>query len=68
MSQTDTGPRISRDSSDVHVIATNLEKRGLAVRRAHETDRRKVSVHLTPEGRKLITKFLPHREKLTGRK
>jgi DNA-binding MarR family transcriptional regulator len=64
MSQADLGQRISRDNSDVHVIAANLEKRGLAARRAHDTDRRKVSVHLTPEGRKLITKFLPHRAKL----
>ena len=64
MSQTDIAERISRDCSDVHVIATNLEKRGLAVRRAHDTDRRKVSIHLTPQGRKLITNFLPHRAKL----
>lgn len=65
MSQSDLGARISRDNSDVHIISTNLEKRGLAARRAHDTDRRKVSVHLTPEGRNLITKFLPRREKLT---
>ena len=65
MSQSDLGQRISRDGSDVHVISSNLEKRGLVIRRAHDTDRRKVSVHLTPEGRRLITNFLPHREKLT---
>lgn len=64
MSQADLAERISRDNSDVHVIAANLAKRGLAARRAHDTDRRKVSVHLTPAGRKLITKFLPRRAKL----
>jgi len=65
MSQADLGQLVSRDNSDVHVISSNLQKRGLVARRAHDTDRRKVSVHLTPEGRRLITNFLPHREKLT---
>jgi MarR family transcriptional regulator, 2-MHQ and catechol-resistance regulon repressor len=65
MSQADLSQRISRNDSDVYVITANLEKRGLAVRRAHDTDRRKVSIHLTPQGRKLITNFLPHRAKLT---
>lgn len=64
MSQAEIGRRISRHDSDIHVVAGSLEKRGLIARRAHETDRRKVSVHLTPEGRKLISRFLPHREKL----
>ena len=64
MSQTDLAEKISRNNSDVHVITANLAKRGLAVRRAHDTDRRKVSIHLTPQGRKLITNFLPHRAKL----
>jgi DNA-binding MarR family transcriptional regulator len=64
MSQAEIGQRISRHDSDIHVVAANLERRGLIARRAHDTDRRKVSVHLTPEGRKLITKFLPHRAKL----
>jgi hypothetical protein len=32
--------------------------------RTRDTDRREISFHLTPEGRKLITKFLPHRAKL----
>jgi DNA-binding MarR family transcriptional regulator len=65
MSQTDLAQKISRNDSDVHVITANLGKRGLAVRRTHDTDRRKVSIHLTPQGRKLISNFLPHRAKLT---
>jgi MarR family 2-MHQ and catechol resistance regulon transcriptional repressor len=64
MSQAELSQRISRHDSDVHVVARNLEKRGLVARRAHETDRRKMSVHLTPEGRRLITRVSPLRAKL----
>ena len=65
MSQTELAQTISRNGSDVYVITGNLAKRGLVVRRAHDTDRRKVSIHLTPQGRKVIANFLPHREKVT---
>ncbi|TAK13255.1 MAG: MarR family transcriptional regulator [Anaerolineae bacterium] len=45
-------------------LLDSLEKRGLVTRKAHPTDRRKVSVTITKEGRALTLKFRPeiHRQ------
>jgi len=43
-------------SGSITVAVDRLEKRGLVERRAHGTDRRARIVHLTKEGRKLITR------------
>lgn len=59
LSQAELAAEISRPDSDVHVVLRNLGKRGLVARRAHESDRRKIPIELTPEGRKLIAKVVP---------
>ncbi len=48
--------RIWRCAAAITVAVDRLEKRGLVERRAHGTDRRARIVHLTREGRKLITR------------
>jgi MarR family transcriptional regulator, 2-MHQ and catechol-resistance regulon repressor len=49
------GKKILLTSGSITVAIDRLEKRGLVERRAHGTDRRARIVHLTKEGRKLIT-------------
>lgn len=50
------GKRILLTSGSITVAVDRLEKRRLVERRAHGTDRRARIVHLTKEGRKLITR------------
>ena len=50
------GKKILLTSGSITVAVDRLEKRGLVERRAHGTDRRARIVHLTKEGRKLITR------------
>lgn len=40
-------------------LLDTLEKRGLAVRLPHPTDRRKILVDITPEGRRIVDEMLP---------
>lgn len=46
--------QIMLGDSTISVVTTNLERQGLLVRCADETDGRKAIVHLTAEGKKLI--------------
>jgi MarR family transcriptional regulator, 2-MHQ and catechol-resistance regulon repressor len=52
----DIGKKVLLTSGSITVAVDRLEKRGLVERRAHNTDRRARVVHLTKEGRKLITR------------
>lgn len=40
-------------------LLDTLERRGLVQRQAHPSDRRRLLVHLTPEGEALVDSFLP---------
>ena len=51
------GKKILLTSGSITVAVDRLEKRGLVERRAHGTDRRARIVHLTIEGKKLITRI-----------
>src|SRR6266436_202627 len=51
------GKKILLTSGSITVAVDRLEKRGLVERRAHGTDRRARIVHLTTEGKKLITRI-----------
>src|SRR5438093_6805666 len=50
------GRKVLLTSGSITVAVDRLEKKGLVERRAHGTDRRARMVHLTKEGRKLITR------------
>src|SRR5438067_5211385 len=50
------GRKVLLTSGSITVAVDRLEMRGLVERRAHGTDRRARVVHLTKEGRKLITR------------
>lgn len=61
MSPTDLRRRVFRSGGNVTMVTDNLEKRGLVERRRDETDRRRLTIHLTAEGRKTIKRlFAPH--------
>jgi len=59
LSQAELVEALLSSNSNMNLVTGNLHKRGLVVRRAHERDRRKVMVHLTPAGQKLIAKVFP---------
>lgn len=50
------GKKILLTSGSITVAVDRLEDKGLVERRAHGTDRRAKIVHLTKEGKKLITR------------
>ena len=50
------GKKVMLTSGSITVAVDRLETKGLVERRAHGTDRRARIVHLTTEGRKLITR------------
>jgi len=50
------GKKVLLTSGSMTVAVDRLEKKGLVERRAHGTDRRARIVHLTKEGKKLITR------------
>src|SRR3989440_9942826 len=50
------GKKVLLTSGSITVAVDRLENRGLVERRAHGTDRRAKIVHLTKEGKKLITR------------
>jgi MarR family 2-MHQ and catechol resistance regulon transcriptional repressor len=50
------GKKVQLTSGSITVAVDRLETKGLVERRAHGTDRRARIVHLTPTGRKLITR------------
>jgi MarR family 2-MHQ and catechol resistance regulon transcriptional repressor len=51
------GKKVLLTSGSITVAVDRLEDKGLVERRAHNTDRRAKIVHLTKEGRKLITRL-----------
>lgn len=51
------GKKVLLTSGSITVAVDRLEKKGLVERRAHGTDRRARIVHLTREGRKVITRI-----------
>jgi len=50
------GKKILLTSGSITVAVDRLEEKGLVERRAHGTDRRTKVVHLTPAGKRLITR------------
>lgn len=53
------GEKILKSNSNMTTVIDNLEKRGLVRRNRAEDDRRKIIVHLTPEGRDMIQNIFP---------
>ena len=54
IAQTDLSRRLQMDRATTMAIVHSLERRGLLARGPAETDRRRIALSLTPEGRTLL--------------
>lgn len=61
--QCDLGKKLLKSSGNVTMVVDNLEKRGLVERQREGEDRRFIQVHLTEEGRQLISGMFPNHVK-----
>jgi MarR family 2-MHQ and catechol resistance regulon transcriptional repressor len=59
MCQHTLGQKLLRSGGNITLVVDNLEKYGWVKRERQEDDRRKLMVHLTAEGRKLIEQVFP---------
>ena len=59
MCQRALGDKLLRSGGNITMVIDNLEKHGLVERVRQEEDRRMIMIHLTPKGRKLISRVLP---------
>jgi MarR family 2-MHQ and catechol resistance regulon transcriptional repressor len=57
--QKEIGEKILKTSGNMTLVIDNLEKRGLVTRKKDADDRRFITVHLTGEGRRLISSIFP---------
>lgn len=64
MRQDKLAREIYLDARTVRYITTDLEKQVFLVKRQDEEDGRYPMVHLTPQGRALVSKIFPHQAKL----
>ncbi len=61
LSQKDLGKKLLRSGGNITMVIDNLEKRKFVERKRGTKDRRIFTVHLTPEGKKLMGKVLPQK-------
>ena len=59
LSQGELGQKILKSNANLTTVVDSLEKKELVVRDRSSTDRRRVTVTLTPEGEGLIAKVFP---------
>ena len=57
--QRELGDKLLKSSGNITMVVDNLEKRRLVKRQRGGEDRRFVTVHLTEQGRRLITSIFP---------
>lgn len=63
MCQKTLGEKLLRSGGNVTLVVDNLEKHGWVRRERQQDDRRMVLIHLTQEGRSLISRVVPHHVK-----
>jgi len=59
MCQKTLGEKLLRSGGNITLVVDNLEKQGWVRRERQNDDRRRILVHLTPEGRRLISGMVP---------
>jgi MarR family 2-MHQ and catechol resistance regulon transcriptional repressor len=59
LGQRGLGEKLLMSGANITTVVDNLERRGLVRRERREADRRNVTVQLTTEGRRLITRVFP---------
>jgi MarR family 2-MHQ and catechol resistance regulon transcriptional repressor len=67
LTQGEIGQKLLKSSGNMTLVIDNLERDGLVRRERSDEDRRRVLIHLTYKGRKLIEGIFPqHAEDVTG--
>jgi MarR family 2-MHQ and catechol resistance regulon transcriptional repressor len=64
MCQHTLGEKLLRSGGNVTLVVDNLERHGWVRRERQVEDRRMIQIHLTPKGRRLITRVFPEHAKL----
>jgi MarR family transcriptional regulator, 2-MHQ and catechol-resistance regulon repressor len=59
MCQKTLGEKLLRSGGNITLVVDNLEKQGWVRRERQKSDRRKILVHLTPEGRRVVSAMIP---------
>src|SRR6266849_3431987 len=59
MCQRTLGHKLLRSGGNITLVVDNLEKHGWVRRERQKEDRRMIVIHLTPRGRRLITRVFP---------
>lgn len=59
LSQGELGEKILKSNANLTTVVDSLEKKTLVVRTRSDEDRRRITVHLTESGRKLIARVFP---------
>jgi MarR family transcriptional regulator, 2-MHQ and catechol-resistance regulon repressor len=59
--------KLLRSGGNMTLVVDNLQKQGWVKRQRQEKDRRMVEVHLTPKGRRLITRIFPEHATVIAR-
>lgn len=67
MCQHTLAEKLLRSGGNMTLVVDNLQKRGWVKRQRQEKDRRVVEIHLTPKGRRLITRIFPEHAKVIAR-
>lgn len=57
--QRELGEKLLKSGGNITMVVDNLEKRGWVRRLRDKGDRRMITVHLTPPGRRLISSIFP---------
>lgn len=64
MCQHTLGEKLLRSGGNVTLVVDNLERHGWVRRERQVDDRRMIQIHLTPKGRRLITRVFPEHAKM----
>jgi MarR family 2-MHQ and catechol resistance regulon transcriptional repressor len=67
MCQHTLGKKLLRSGGNVTLVVDNLERHGWVRRERQLKDRRMVEIHLTPKGRRLITRVFPEHAKVVAK-
>ena len=59
--------KLLRSGGNMTLVVDNLEKQGWVKRERQEKDRRMVQIHLTPKGRRLISRIFPEHARVIAR-
>jgi MarR family 2-MHQ and catechol resistance regulon transcriptional repressor len=59
--------KLLRSGGNMTLVVDNLQRQGWVKRQRQEKDRRMVEIHLTPKGRRLITRIFPEHANVIAR-